>query len=1041
MNAAQYAAPWHKQSYDRFLGEQLPELIAERLPLQAYSVTPAGPHTCTVAVTLANAAGSVSLEIEDVPKPDESGLFELDGKRIVVVPAASCEELDKAEVRCAGDYLYDFIEPRLGEAPPDLQWDEPAARSWLPLAEWIREFLGRADVPWVMPLDDHNWLSRCTHLRRIIIDVPRGEQRLGVAGQLGRACPIETPEGPNIGRVLFVARGGEIRDGRIVIVDDSPVSKLGVSASMISLIQHNDTNRALMGANMMRQWLVLDDPEPALVQTGNEPDAPDFWCGRNLLTAFVSWGIGTFEDGVAISESAAGRLGYDGWIEPGDKLSNRHGTKGVIGEILPDDEMPHLPDGTPVELAFSFLGIHTRMNFGQLREAVLGRIAHAEEQPIIVPPFGGPAKDEIRQRLAKAGLPESGMETLLMGKDGPTLERPSTVGYIYWGITDHLVRNKLHATQGGPRQDGRPEGVFLPKGHVPLPKWYQGQRRGEMEYWALRDVGAFENIIEGFNLCSCERKGVETLPEELARGEVEPSPPPAPMFLYLQRRLGAGGIRMEFDGEKVSFARAEPPGEKLVLACAVPHPWMFVPVTEVGALPELPEFQRLAEANEQLRRIMSGSVPESLVARSRENFERCLQEFFKMLLRPEGSDLKGRIVVGGRVSFSGRSVIAPGIDLRIDQVGMPEAMAWALFGPIVKREMNQTEIAGRTERATKTLDEIMARSWVIINRAPTMTETSLLAFHPVRRPERVIRLHPLCCMMMNGDFDGDQVAAFLPVTAAAQQEAGEKLSVAAHLRRDPELLRWLYPPMEALWGLAGLSLSADGRKQIEAVAGEGLVGSGGFVTRDAAIEAMRQLLRREGEEKTLDILERLMHLGFDATKRSGASLNPFAGASLPEAVKPEPLTPDTWIAYADELKDAIVSRTDYDSDDFGPQLLAVKSGARGNDTQLMTGLVGRVVTDEDYRLFFSHRGLIDGVEPDIFFVTTIGARRGLGHVALDCVQMGTERREACTPKGFHVLARAMRSRNAGVVLGRAATHGEVDPLTDVDARLFVGLRP
>ncbi|NQT19773.1 MAG: hypothetical protein HQ592_08710 [Planctomycetes bacterium] len=119
---------------------------------------------------------------------------------------------------------------------------------------------------------------------------------------------------------------------------------------------------------------------------------------------------------------------------------------------------------------------------------------------------------------------------------------------------------------------------------------------------------------------------------------------------------------------------------------------------------------------------------------------------------------------------------------------------------------------------------------------------------------------------------------------------------------------------------------------------------------------MRQSLRNEGAEKTLAIIEQLMHLGFDATKRSGASMNPFAGESLPESVKPEPLTRETRIAYEDELKDAIVSRTDYDSDDFGPQLLAVKSGARGNDTQLVAGLVGRVVTDEDYRLFFSRRG-------------------------------------------------------------------------------------
>jgi len=198
---------------------------------------------------------------------------------------------------------------------------------------------------WPCDLDDFevaNWLTRRTALRRLVIPY---RQHLITASQLGRTCPFETPEGTNIGKVLSIAVGAEIRDGRLVIFDDRPEAALGLSASMIPFLENDDANRVLSGANMMRQWIAPPDPEPALVQTANEPALPGFWCGRNLLTAFVSWGE-TFEDAIVLSESAAAKLNYPRPVEAGDKFSNRHGAKGVVARILPDDEMPHLPDGT-----------------------------------------------------------------------------------------------------------------------------------------------------------------------------------------------------------------------------------------------------------------------------------------------------------------------------------------------------------------------------------------------------------------------------------------------------------------------------------------------------------------------------------------------------------------------------------------------------------------------------------------------------------------------------------------------------------------------
>ena len=218
-------------------------------------------------------------------------------------------------------------------------------------------------------------------------------------GHYGRACPIETPEGPNIGRVLVVARGATIREGRLEIVDNRPEMTLGLCASLIPFLEHDEPCRALMGANMLRQWITPSDPEPPLVGTGNEPDDPNFWSGHNLVTAYVPWGLDSFEDSIALSETCAQRLATPKPIQVGDKLGNRHGAKGVVSRILPDAEMPHLPDGTCVDLVYDCMGLYSRLNFGQVREALMGRIAQREGVPAVVPPFAAPSEAELKARL------------------------------------------------------------------------------------------------------------------------------------------------------------------------------------------------------------------------------------------------------------------------------------------------------------------------------------------------------------------------------------------------------------------------------------------------------------------------------------------------------------------------------------------------------------------------------------------------------------------------------------------------------------------
>lgn len=1008
---------WHRESYDRFVNDGLPGLLADRLPLSGYQAE-CGEYTCRLKIIL----GDTEMTFE-ILRPDERGVFRIRDGHMIVSPVASSEYLDTAEIKCVGERLLDYIGERLGEAPRDITWDESLIREWLPLDKWVAEAVEEEIGQW---LDKTDRLAKITHSRRLLVPT---REKVITPSQFGRTCPFETPEGPNIGRVLSIAVGARIQDGKLVIVDDQPEAALGMTASMVPFLEHNDANRASFGVNQIRQWVVPPDPEPALVQTGNEFSAPGFWCGRNLLTAFVSWERDTYEDGILISESAAKRLGYPVPLEPGDKMSNRHGTKGVISRIVPDDEMPHLPDGTPVELVYSFIALHTRLSFGQIREAIAGRIARAEGTPFIAPPFHAPSADEIRERLVECGLPESGMETLTFGKGGRKLDRPSAVGYVYWGKTVHLAHEKLfYGTKTGER----------------------ACRQGENEYYAMRDVGAYELIREQFNTKSARREGAETFPERVVAGPIEQAGPPTPDFEIVRRRLAAGGILAELKDDKLTFRFGSPEGESLKLACPVPHPWLpermleevaHSPTGEMAFSPLYPDgyierpedrklppaWEALVEANAKMARMASSGVPESLRQRAYADLESAVGAYFDVLLTPEN------LRFGEAILFSGRAVLSPGVGLRTDQVGIPDEMAWAFFGPLVAREIGMQEVEARSDNAAKKLDEIMARSWVLVNRSPTFMPTALLAFHPVRSGDRTIRLHPLALMLNNGDYDGDQAAVFLPLTEDGQKEAGERLSIAGHLRRDPSLVRLVFPNQEALWGLASLSMTDLG--QIERIAGAKIAVPEGYITREAIIEALTGIIEREGVDRMLEVSEKLFDLGLGVTRESGASMSPFIGERLHRPEMPESDDPKEWEKYSAAIAESLESNTDFAGDDLGPQLLAVKSRARGSIRWLLR-LVGSTGTQDGFPI---RHGLVEGLTPEEVFALVPSAREGLGEIALEVLRGAYGVRDYSEPKGFNVLDRAMRAKYPGIVFADAAANGEVDPLTSLDARLFVGL--
>jgi hypothetical protein len=651
-----------------------------------------------------------------------------------------------------------------------------------------------------------------------------------------------------------------------------------------------------------------------------------------------------------------------------------------------------------------------------------------------VPPFGAPNQDALRQRLAQVGLAESGMETLTLGRNGPTLERPGAVGWVYWFRLAHLARPKIQVP---------PDST---------------QKQGELENNALRDLGAYENLRENLNTRAARRQDADTLAARVASGPVEQAAPPTPMFADLVRRLRVAGIKAALEADRLTFRFQLPDGDVLKLARPVLHPWLHERLlTEIGSLdemeandaqdlykpdiwidpnpPTLPreEYKLLVEANDRLARMLSSRAPERLVHDATIQLEHRVNAFFDALLTP------AHLRFSEQQLFSARAVIAPGADLRLDQVGLADEIAWALFGPLVIRELGEEEVHARSERAARALDEVIARSWVIIHHAPTFAPTALLAFHPVRDPAPVARLHPLVCEWLNADFDGDLVAVFLPVTAGAQREAGERLSVAGHLARDPGLLESLLPAPEALWGLASLGLTESGRREIDNIAGGKVVTANGVITQATLAEAMQKVLKRDGVVATLSALERLMRRGFEVVKASGASMSPFIGASLERPPEPDVDDTELWDTYAEELAEKILSGTDYANADLGPQLLAVKIRARGR--RHLPVLIGRrgTVTDVHGKPVIVRHNFVEGLTPEELYVCAVGARQGLAQWSARWEELGRETGDHSESARFTVLARARRAKRPGIVFARAAAIGEVDPLTDADSRLLVGL--
>ncbi|RKY36994.1 MAG: DNA-directed RNA polymerase subunit beta, partial [Candidatus Omnitrophota bacterium] len=199
-------------------------------------------------------------------------------------------------------------------------------------------------------------------------------------------------------------------------------------------------------------------------------------------------------------------------IVVGDKMAGRHGNKGVISKILPEEDMPYLPDGTPVDIVLNPLGVPSRMNIGQILETHLGWAAQKLGIKIATPVFAGITEEEIKELLRKAELPEDGKITLYDGRTGEPFEQKATVGYIYMMKLIHMVDDKIHARAIGPYS-------LVTQQPLGGKAQFGGQRFGEMEVWALEAYGAAYTLQEMLTVKSDDVQGRTKIYESIVKGE------------------------------------------------------------------------------------------------------------------------------------------------------------------------------------------------------------------------------------------------------------------------------------------------------------------------------------------------------------------------------------------------------------------------------------------------------------------------------------------------------------------------------------------
>jgi DNA-directed RNA polymerase subunit beta len=199
-------------------------------------------------------------------------------------------------------------------------------------------------------------------------------------------------------------------------------------------------------------------------------------------------------------------------MQVGDKMAGRHGNKGVVAKVVPEEDMPHLPDGTPVEICLNPLGVPSRMNVGQVLETHLGWACNKLGIKVATPVFDGISESRVREYLDEAGLPTTGKSVLFDGQSGEPLAQEVVVGYMYMLKLNHLVSSKIHARAVGPYS-------LITQQPLGGKAQYGGQRFGEMEVWALEAYGAAYTLQELLTVKSDDVAGRTSIYESLVKGD------------------------------------------------------------------------------------------------------------------------------------------------------------------------------------------------------------------------------------------------------------------------------------------------------------------------------------------------------------------------------------------------------------------------------------------------------------------------------------------------------------------------------------------
>ena len=222
-------------------------------------------------------------------------------------------------------------------------------------------------------------------------------------------------------------------------------------------------------------------------------------------------------------------------ISVGDKMAGRHGNKGVVSRILPQEDMPYLPDGTPLDIVLNPLGVPSRMNIGQVLEVHLGYAAKALGWKIMTPVFDGANEEDIFECFREAGLSEDGKTWLRDGRTGQLFDNPVTVGYMYYLKLHHLVDDKIHARSTGPYS-------LVTQQPLGGKAQFGGQRFGEMEVWALEAYGAAYTLQEILTVKSDDVVGRVKTYESIVKGQNIPEPGIPESFKVLIKEFQSLGL-------------------------------------------------------------------------------------------------------------------------------------------------------------------------------------------------------------------------------------------------------------------------------------------------------------------------------------------------------------------------------------------------------------------------------------------------------------------------------------------------------------------